>query len=163
MLPLCFCSILQRKFKSSKRMIKTAESFKSITKFADGKHTPSVHMAMGDRDTFERKMYHGGGSGTGIKGVTGPGPGIYKIGSSSFRKPNPHGPPHQFGATNHDQSYDTPGPGPAAYNAVPPKSKSPQFGFGASMRGGGDRSYWGVRWLARHLGCCTCLNSHPVS
>ena len=40
-----------------------------------------------------------------------PGPGAYELASSSFRGVNAFGPPHTFGATNHDQTYATDSPG----------------------------------------------------
>jgi len=73
-----------------------------------------------------------------------PGPGTYDLASSSFKPANPHGPPHTFGATNHDISYKTDSPGPLAYNAQPKSAYSPQFGFGASSRGGTDKLYGGA-------------------
>ena len=78
-----------------------------------------------------------------------PGPGTYDLASSSFKKANPHGPPHTFGATNHDQHYETDSPGPLAYNAVPKSAYSPQFGFGASSRGADGHLYGGAEQFMR--------------
>jgi len=75
------------------------------------------------------------------KAIDSPGPGSYELASSSFRPANPHGPPHTFGATNHEIKYDTISPGPLAYNAVPRPKYSPKFGFGASSRGADKKTY----------------------
>lgn len=69
--------------------------------------------------------------------------------SSSFRMPNPNGPPHSFGATNHETKYDTDSPGPAAYAASKKAGYSPHFGFGASKRGEGNKVYAGNEFMVK--------------
>ena len=78
------------------------------------------------------------------KAIDSPGPGTYELASSSFKPANPHGPPHTFGATNHEINYETDSPGPLQYNAVPKSAYSPQFGFGASSRGANYKTYGGA-------------------
>ena len=122
--------------------------FRKVLKFPSGanvKRVPSMTFIMGDRQKEKWKLYLG--PGTPFKARDSPGPGEYELASSSFREANPHGPPHTFGATNHDQDYRTASPGPLAYNAVPRPKHSPKFGFGAGDRGA--RQYHGENFMAK--------------
>merc|ERR1719258_380263 len=94
---------------------------------------------MGDRQKEKWKLYLG--PGTPFKARDSPGPGAYELANSSFKPTNPNS-KSTFGATNHDQKYESASPGPLAYNVKLPPKNSPKFGFGAGDRDK-DRRYHG--------------------